>query len=281
MSVTGKNATVTPPQVMASKGSTPLVCLTAYTTPMAKLADAHCDVVLVGDSVGMVLHGLLSTLGVTLDMMIMHGQAVRRGLERALMVVDMPFGSYEESPGQAFANAVRLIAETGCEAIKLEGGEPIAETIRFLTARGIPVMAHVGLTPQAVNALGGYAVQGRGQDGERVAHDAAAVTDAGAFSVVLEKVPEPLARRITSEIAIPTIGIGASPACDGQILVVDDMLGAFTDFRPRFAKRYASLGEEADKAIAAYAEEVQTRRLPAAEHVFGDATRIVADGGTT
>ena len=247
---------------------------------MAKLADRHCDVVLVGDSVGMVLHGLPSTLGVTLDMMIMHGRAVRRGLERALMVVDMPFGSYEESPEKAFANAARVTAETGCEAVKLEGGEPMAETVRFLTARGIPVMAHVGLTPQAVNAFGGYTVQGRGDDGERIVRDAAAVTDAGAFSVVLEKVPEPLARRITKDIAVPTIGIGASPACDGQILVVDDILGAFTDFRPKFVRRYARLGEEADKAIAAYAEEVRARRFPAAEHVFSDDTETAAGSDT-
>ncbi|MEO4000841.1 3-methyl-2-oxobutanoate hydroxymethyltransferase [Mesorhizobium sp. CAU 1732] len=279
MSVTGKNPALTPPQVAKSKGGTPLVCLTAYTTPMAKLVDAHCDVVLVGDSVGMVLHGLPSTLGVTLDMMIMHGQAVRRGLERALMVVDMPFGSYEESREQAFRNAARLMAETGCAAVKLEGGEPMAGTIRFLATRGVPVMGHVGLTPQAVNAFGGYAVQGRGEDSERVARDAAAVAEAGAFAVVLEKVPEPLARRITGEIAAPTIGIGASQACDGQILVVDDMLGAFTDFRPKFVRRYAELGAEAAKAIAAYAADVRARRFPAAEHVFGDMPKAVARGG--
>ncbi len=185
---------MTPPRVRASKGGVPLVCLTAYTTPMAKLVDGHCDVVLVGDSVGMVLHGMPTTLGVTLDMIIMHGRAVRRGIERALLVVDMPFGSYEESPEQAFRNAARVMAETGCAAIKLEGGESMAETTRFLAARGVPVMAHVGLTPQSVNAFGGYAVQGRGEDGERVARDAVAVAEAGAFAVVLEKVPEPLAR---------------------------------------------------------------------------------------
>jgi 3-methyl-2-oxobutanoate hydroxymethyltransferase len=281
MSATGKTAAMTPPQVMASKGGTPLVCLTAYTTPMAKVVDGHCDVVLVGDSVGMVLHGMPSTLGVTLDMMIMHGRAVRRGVERAFMVVDMPFGSYEGSREQAFRNAARVMAKTGCAAVKLEGGEPMAETIRFLAARGVPVMAHVGLTPQAVNAFGGYSVQGRGEDGERVARDAAAVVEAGAFAVVLEKVPEPLARRITREIAVPTIGIGASPACDGQILVVDDMLGAFTDFRPKFVKRYAELGSEAKKAVAAYAADVRARRFPAAEHLFGDTPRATAQGGAT
>lgn len=211
--------------------------------------------------------------------MILHGKAVRRGMQRALMVVDMPFGSYEESAEQAFRNAARLMAETGCAAVKLEGGEPMAKTIRFLTARGVPVMAHVGLTPQAVNAFGGYGVQGRGEAGERVAQDAAAVAEAGAFAVVLEKVPEPLGRRITGEIAAPTIGIGASATCDGQILVVDDMLGAFADFRPKFVRRYAELGADAEKAIAAYAADVRARRFPAAEHVFGDAPGAAAGGG--
>lgn len=270
MSAIGKTKTLTPPNIKERKGKTPLVCLTAYTTPMAKLVDEHCDVVLVGDSVGMVIHGLSSTLGVTLDMMILHGQAVRRGIEHALMVVDLPFGSYEESPQQAFANAARLMAETQCGAVKLEGGQEMAQTIRFLTARGIPVMAHIGLTPQAVNTFGGYTVQGRGADAERVARDAVAVTEAGAFAVVLEKVPASLASRITQEIAIPTIGIGASPDCDGQILVVDDMLGMFTDFRPKFVKRYAELGGEAGRAVAAYAQDVRERRFPAQEHVFGD-----------
>jgi 3-methyl-2-oxobutanoate hydroxymethyltransferase len=270
MSATGSTAAITPPKVVARKGGTPLVCLTAYTTPVARLVDPHCDIVLVGDSVGMVLHGLPSTLGVTLDMMIMHGQAVRRGLSRALMVVDLPFGSYEEGPAQAFRSAARVMAETGAAAVKLEGGAAMAETIRFLAGRGIPVMAHVGLTPQAVNAFGGYAVQGRGAAGEQVLADARAVAEAGAFAVVLEKVPDALARRITGEVAVPTIGIGASAACDGQILVVDDMLGMFTDFRPKFVKRYASLGEDAAAAIAAYAEDVRARRFPATEHVFGD-----------
>ncbi|ESY63785.1 3-methyl-2-oxobutanoate hydroxymethyltransferase [Mesorhizobium sp. LNHC252B00] len=251
----------------------PLVCLTAYTTPVARLVDPHCDVVLVGDSVGMVLHGLPSTLGVTLEMMITHGQAVRRGIKQALMVVDLPFGSYEESPEQAFRNAARVMSETGCTAVKLEGGETMAETIGFLAARGVPVMAHVGLTPQAINAIGGYRVQGRGGDAERIRRDAIAVSEAGAFAVVLEKVPEALARRITGEVAAPTIGIGASAACDGQILVVDDMLGLFGDFRPKFVKRYAELGEAAAAAIASYAHEVKERQFPAAKHVFADAAK--------
>ncbi len=280
MSATAEVKAITSPQIARAKGTTPLVCLTAYTTPVAKLVDPHCDIVLVGDSVGMVLHGLPSTLGVSLEMMILHGKAVRRGLERALMVVDMPFGSYEEGPEQAFRNAARLMAETGCAAVKLEGGKEMAATVRFLTGRGIPVMAHVGLTPQSVNAFGGYAVQGRGEDADRVSADATAVVDAGAFAVVLEKVPESLARRITEEVAVPTIGIGASAVCDGQILVVDDMLGMFTDFRPKFVKRYAELGGEAGRAIAAYAAEVRERRFPAAGHVFGDGPKAVDEGST-
>lgn len=278
MSATGGIEALTVVDVGARKGKEPLVCLTAYTTPIARLVDPHCDVVLVGDSVGMVLHGLPSTLGVNLEMMIMHGRAVRRGLERPLMVVDMPFGSYEESPEQAFRSAARVMAQTGCAAVKLEGGEAMAETIRFLGGRGVPVMAHVGLTPQAVNLFGGYRLQGKGTDADRVMRDALAVADAGAFAVVLEKVPEALARRITEEVAIPTIGIGASPACDGQILVVDDMLGLFGDFRPKFAKRYGELGEVAREAIAAYARDVRERRFPGAEHVFG-ATQVAVKGG--
>jgi 3-methyl-2-oxobutanoate hydroxymethyltransferase len=271
LSATTKLKVPTPADIVARKGGAPLVCLTAYTTPVAQLTDPHCDIVLVGDSVGMVLHGLPSTLGVTMEMMVLHGQAVARGLSRAMMVVDMPFGSYEESPEQAFRNAAALMAETGCAAVKLEGGVEMAPTIRHLTRRSIPVMAHIGLTPQAINTLGGYRVQGRGEDAARVLADADAVADAGAFSVVLEKVPERLADEITARLAIPTIGIGASAGCDGQILVVDDMLGLFTAFKPKFAKRYATLGADADKAIAAYADEVRARSFPAPEHVFGDA----------
>ncbi|WP_040677754.1 3-methyl-2-oxobutanoate hydroxymethyltransferase [Nitratireductor pacificus] len=270
MSATGRSMALTPPEVLARKGGVPIVCLTAYTTPIARLVDPHCDIVLVGDSVGMVLHGLPSTLGVTLDMMILHGQAVRRGVERALLVVDLPFGSYEEAPEQAFRSAARVMRETGCAAVKLEGGESMAETIRFLTRRGIPVMAHIGLTPQAVNTFGGYKVQGRGESGAAIERDAAAVAEAGAFAVVLEKVPDALARKITAQIPIPSIGIGASPACDGQVLVVDDMLGMFSDFRPKFVRRYAELGNDAQTAIAAYAEDVRQRRFPDESHVFAD-----------
>jgi 3-methyl-2-oxobutanoate hydroxymethyltransferase len=270
MSATAPTPTPSPNDVKARKGGVPLVVLTAYTTPVARLVDAECDVVLVGDSVGMVLHGLPSTLGVTMEMMVLHGAAVRRGLSKALMVIDMPFGSYEESPAQAFRNARRLMVETGAEAVKLEGGVSMAETVAFLVARGVPVMGHVGLTPQSVNTLGGYKVQGRGADGARIAADAAAVAEAGAFAVVLEKVPDGLARRITAELAVPTIGIGASAGCDGQVLVVDDMLGLFTAFRPKFVKRYAELGEVAAEAVAAFAADVRARRFPAAEHVFAD-----------
>ncbi|ANB32668.1 3-methyl-2-oxobutanoate hydroxymethyltransferase [Rhodovulum sulfidophilum] len=270
MSASAESRQMTVAAVRARKGGTPLVCLTAYTTPMAEAVDAACDVVLMGDSVGMVLHGLPSTLGVTMEMMLMHGRAVARGLAHALMVVDMPFGSYEESPQQAFRNAARLMAETGCGAVKLEGGAAMAETIRFLTARGIPVMGHVGLTPQGVMGFGGYKVQGRGADGARVLAEAQAVAEAGAFAVVLEKVPAALADRITAAVPIPTIGIGASVGCDGQILVVDDMLGVFTGFRPKFVKRYAELGDAARAAVEAYAEEVRSRRFPGPEHVFAD-----------
>ena len=261
---------VLPPDIRARKGTAPIVVLTAYSTPVARLVDRHCDIVLVGDSVGMVVHGLPSTLGVTMEMMILHGRAVVRGAEKAMPVIDMPFGSYEEGPSQAFRNAARLMAETGAPAVKLEGGLHMAETIAFLTARGVPVMAHVGLTPQSVNTLGGYKVVGRDGEAEKVMADARAVEAAGAFSVVLEKVPEGLAARITQALTIPTIGIGAGAACDGQVLVVDDMLGLFTTFRPKFVKRFAELGAAADRAIATYAAEVRARAFPTPEHVFGD-----------
>ena len=268
MSATAKKTAPMPDDIRAMKGCAPIVSLTAYTTPMARMMDAHCDFVLVGDSVGMVLHGLPSTLGVTMEMMILHGQAVARGLSQSLLVVDMPFGSYEEGPEQAFANAATIMRETGCGAVKLEGGQHMAETIAFLTARGVPVMAHIGLTPQSINTLGGYKVQGRADQAELLMADARAITDAGAFAVVLEKVPAVLADAITDEIAIPTIGIGASAGCDGQILVVDDMLGLFTAFKPKFVKRYAALGEAGEAAIAAYADEVRDRSFPAKEHTF-------------
>jgi 3-methyl-2-oxobutanoate hydroxymethyltransferase len=270
MSATSPVRPVLPPDIRARKGTAPLVVLTAYSTPVARLVDPHCDIALVGDSVGMVIHGMPSTLGVTLEMMILHGKAVVRGCQKAMPVIDMPFGSYEEGPQQAFRNASRLMAETGAPAVKLEGGQHMAETIAFLTARGVPVMAHVGLTPQSVNTLGGYKVVGRAEEADKVMADAKATEAAGAFSIVLEKVPEGLAGRITAALSIPTIGIGAGVKCDGQVLVVDDMLGLFTDFRPKFVKRYAELGKTADEAIAAYAAEVRSRAFPAAEHSFPD-----------
>ena len=276
MSASSPLRSVLPPDIRARIGTDPLVVLTAYTTPLARLVDAHCDVALVGDSVGMVLHGLPSTLGVTMEMMILHGRSVVKGCQKAMVVIDMPFASYEESPAQAYRNAARLMAETGAPAVKLEGGAHMAETIAFLTKRGVPVMAHIGLTPQAVNTLGGYKVVGRDDEADRVLADALAVQAAGAFAVVLEKVPMGLAGRITETLDIPTIGIGAGAACDGQVLVIDDMLGLFTEFRPKFVKRYAELGKPADEAIAAYAADVRARAFPATEHAFPDVLPVKA-----
>lgn len=270
MSATSPLRPVLPPDIRAKKGQAPLVVLTAYTTPMARLVDPHCDIALVGDSVGMVLHGMASTLGVTMEMMVLHGRSVVKGCQKAMVVIDMPFGSYEEGPAQAYRNAARLMAETGAPAVKLEGGAHMAETIAFLTKRGVPVMAHIGLTPQSVNTLGGYKVVGREDEADRVMADALAVQAAGAFAVVLEKVPMGLAGQITERLEIPTIGIGAGVNCDGQVLVIDDMLGLFTEFRPKFVKRYAELGKTADEAIAAYAAEVRARAFPADEHSFPD-----------
>ena len=259
---------ITAPQIAARKGATPIVALTAYTAPMAALVDAHAEVILVGDSLGMVVHGLPSTIGVTIEMMIMHGQAVMRGSHRAMVVIDMPFGSYEESPQQAFRNAALVMAETGAGAVKLEGGSRLAPTVRFLTERGIPVMGHVGLTPQATHTMGGFKTQGRETD-SWPAHlqDAVDVAEAGAFSIVVEGVVEALADRITDAVPVPTIGIGASARCDGQILVLDDMLG-MTGRVPRFVHRFADLGRAADDAIAAYASAVRDRSFPAEANVY-------------
>jgi 3-methyl-2-oxobutanoate hydroxymethyltransferase len=255
------------------KGGTPIVGLTAYTAPIARLLDPHVDFLLVGDSVGMVLYGFDSTLPVTLDMMIAHGGAVMRGASAALIVVDMPFGSYQGSREQAFRSAARILAETGCAAVKLEGGQEMADTVRFLVERGVPVMGHVGLMPQSVRALGGFRVQGRGEDAAgRVVADAEAVAAAGAFALVIEGTIEKVARAITAAVPVPTIGIGASPACDGQILVTDDVLGCFTDFTPRFVRRYAELAPLIGKAAEQYAADVRARRFPAPEHCFGTKT---------
>jgi len=248
----------------------PIACITAYDASFAALVDqAGADLVLVGDSLGMVVQGHDSTLPVTVADVAYHTACVARGAARPWIVADMPFGSFQASPGQAYANAVTLM-QAGSQMVKVEGGAEMAPTVEFLVGRGIPVCAHIGLTPQHVNVFGGYRVQGRGEDAARIRRDAEAVVRAGAFSVVLEKVPDALAREITQAIDIPAIGIGASADCDGQVLVVDDMLGLFTAFRPKFVKRYAELGEEADRAIAAYAAEVRARTFPAPEYVFGD-----------
>ena len=263
---------LTVPQIQRRKfgGKTeqPLVMLTAYTARQAQLLDAHCDMLLVGDSLGQVVYGLPSTLQVTLDMMIAHGAAVVRGSYHSMVIVDMPFGSYEQSPAQAYASAARVMAETGCAAVKLEGGAAMAETIRFLAQRGIPVMAHVGLTPQAVNALGGYGARGRSQqEHEKIVADGQAVQDAGAFAVVIEGVVEPIAVALTQSLEIPTIGIGASAQCDGQVLVTEDMLGMFERV-PRFVKRYEDLASVISKAAETYASEVRSRAFPTADQTY-------------
>jgi 3-methyl-2-oxobutanoate hydroxymethyltransferase len=259
---------ITAPDIRARKGGKPTVSLTSYHAHTARLLDKHCDFILVGDSLGMVMHGLESTVPVTLEMMILQGQAVVRGTKRALVVVDLPFGSYEASREQAFASAARVMKETGCGAIKLEGGSRMAETIAFLAQRGIPVMGHVGLTPQAINALGSFRAQGRREEEwAAIEADATAVAEAGAFAVVLEAMAEPLAARITRSVAIPTIGIGASAACDGQILVLEDMLG-LSPRVPKFVKRYAELGGAIEDAVASYALEVRSRAFPAESNVY-------------
>jgi 3-methyl-2-oxobutanoate hydroxymethyltransferase len=250
------------------KTDQPIVALTAYTMRMAQLLDVHCDLLLVGDSLGQVIYGLPSTIPVTLDMMIAHGAAVVRGSWHALVAVDMPFGSYEGSPERAFENCSRVMKETGCAAVKLEGGEAMAPTIRFLTERGIPLIGHVGLTPQAVNMLGGYGARGKGDaEAKKIAKDAHAVSDAGAFCIVVEGVMEELATKLAREVPAPIIGIGASAECDGQILVTDDMLGLF-ERTPRFVKRYDNIAEQIGKAAEAYAAEVRSRTFPSADQTY-------------
>ncbi|MGH6854126.1 MAG: 3-methyl-2-oxobutanoate hydroxymethyltransferase [Aestuariivirga sp.] len=268
MSIHAPMKRITAPEIGARKGGAPIVALTSYHAHTAAIADKYVDFLLVGDSLGMVMHGFESTLPVPLDLMILHASAVMRGAKRALVVVDMPFGSYEESPAQAFRNAARVIKETQCGAIKIEGGRRMAETISFLSERGIPVMAHIGLTPQSINILGGYKTQGRKREQwASIEEDARLVAEAGAFSVVLEAVAEPLAAKITASLAIPTIGIGASAACDGQILVMEDMLGLSPKV-PKFVKEFGKVGQAIEKAIRAYAEEVRTRNFPAPENTY-------------
>jgi len=269
MSASAQIKRLSVPEIAARKGKDPVAVLTAYSISTARAFDAHVDMLLVGDSLGMVVYGLDSTLPVTLDMMIAHGAAVVRGSSRACVVVDLPWATYQESREQAFRSAARVLAETGAQAVKLEGGEEMADTIDFLVRRGIPVMGHVGLTPQAVNALGGYRARGRSEaEQQKILGDARAVAEAGAFTLVVEGVVEPLARQVTEAVPAVTIGIGASAACDGQVLVADDMLGAFTGFTPKFVKRYADFAGQMEAAAKAYADDVRARRFPGPEHVF-------------
>ncbi|MFL4969316.1 MAG: 3-methyl-2-oxobutanoate hydroxymethyltransferase [Xanthobacteraceae bacterium] len=268
MSTQAEVKRLTAPDIRARKGATPIVALTSYHAHTARIVDRHCDVILVGDSLGMVMHGLETTVPVTLDMMILQGLAVMRGSRRALVVVDMPFGSYEASKEQAFASCARVLKETGCGAIKLEGGRHMAEIIAFLVARGVPVMGHVGLTPQAINTIGSFRAQGREEkDWGPIEDDARAVADAGAFAVVIEAVAEPLAARITAQVPIPTIGIGASAACDGQILVLEDMLG-LSPRVPKFVRRYGQLGPSIEAAVEGYAADVRARAFPGPDNVY-------------
>ena len=268
MSQVTKTKRVTTQDIVRAKGTTKLVCLTAYSTPMAEVLDEHCDLLLVGDSVGMVIHGMKDTTTVTLGMMVMHGQAVMRGSKKALVVVDLPFGSYEESPKVAYRSALRLIQEVGCQAVKLEFNKHAAETIAFLVDRGIPVVGHVGLLPQFVNVSGGFKVAGRTPDDrQKVIENAKAVADAGAFAVVVEGVVNDLAKEITDAVDIPTIGIGASAHCDGQILVTDDMLGQF-EWSPKFVRRYGNLRQIVSDAAKDYAADVRDGTFPDITEVY-------------
>jgi 3-methyl-2-oxobutanoate hydroxymethyltransferase len=269
MSVVSAQKRITAPDLRTRKGGDPIVCLTAYHSHTARLADEFCDLILVGDSLGMVMHGFETTLPVTLDMMITHGRAVMRGASKALVVIDMPFGSYEESPEVAFQAAARILKETGCGAVKLEGGAYMAQTIRFLVERGIPVMGHVGMTPQAINTLGSFRARGRSEDEwPQFEADALAVADAGAFCLVVEAVAEPLAQKITQNVSCPTIGIGASVACDGQILVMEDMLG-LNERTPKFVKVYGQVGDAIRAAVSSYAADVRSRAFPSPDHTYG------------
>jgi 3-methyl-2-oxobutanoate hydroxymethyltransferase len=268
MSLQAETRRITATDIARRKGGEKIVSLTAYHAHTAGIVDRFCDFVLVGDSLGMVMHGLETTVPVTLDMMILQGRAVMRGSRRALVVVDMPFGSYEESREQAFRNAARVLKETGAGAIKMEGGAHMAETVAFLAVRGIPVMGHVGLTPQAVNTMGGFRVQGHSEEAQKtLGADARAIADAGAFAIVLEGIVEPVARAITESVAAPTIGIGASPHCDGQILVLEDMLG-LSDRVPKFVKKFGSLRQHIEEAVEGYATEVRAGTFPGPDQVY-------------
>jgi len=268
MSAQNHTSRITAPAITARKGGEPVVCLTAYDAPTAAILDEHCDLILVGDSVGMVVHGLTTTVGVTLDMMIMHGKAVMRGANKALVVVDLPFGSYEDSPLTAFKNASRVMMETGCQAVKIESGSYAAETISYLVERGIPVMSHVGLRPQSMNVLGGFRARGRRKEVEdEIIDNAIAADKAGSFAVVVEGVSTEIAEKVTKAVSIPTIGIGASAGCDGQILVTPDMLGLF-DRVPKFVKKYGDLNGFVEDAVSNYAREVKVRSFPGEANTY-------------
>ncbi len=260
---------LTVPEIKARKGGEPLVSLTAYTAPMAALVDEVAEVIIIGDSLAMVLYGLPNTLPVSLFTMMGHARAVVDASARALCVFDMPFGSYEESREQAFRNAAKVMKKTGVQAIKIEGGEGMADTARHLVDNGIPVMAHVGLRPQALHNMGGFKVQGKGSSHDQVFKDAIAMDKAGVFASVIEGVPEPLAKEITQAVANPTIGIGASSACDGQVLVTEDMLG-LSARTPKFVKQYADIKSEIEKALKLYSDEVKARKFPGPENIYKD-----------
>lgn len=265
----------TPRDIQARKGGVPIVCITAHSAPMAGFLDPHVDLLLVGDSLGMMVYGMDTTVGVSLDMMIAHGKAVMRGSSKSCVIVDMPFGSYQASPVDAFKAAARVMSEVGCAGVKLEGGTVMAPTVEYLVSRGVPVMGHIGLTPQSVNVLGGFRVQGKsGAEAKALVADARALSEAGAFAIVVEGTVEPVARDVTKASVAPTIGIGASAGCDGQVIVAEDILGLYSAFMPKFAKRYAYLGDEVSKAVAAYAADVRARRFPGPENTYGAAASV-------
>ena len=270
MSVHAAQKRISIPDLRAMKGAGSIVMLTAYTKPMAQLLDPHCDVLLVGDSLAMVVYGMANTLTVSLDTMIAHTQAVMRGSQHAAVLLDMPFGSYQESKERAYRNCARALAESGAQGLKLEGGAELVETVEFLVARGLPIMPHIGLMPQRVNEMGGFKAQGREEDAlKKWTTIARQFENAGAFSVLIEGTVEPVARAVAEALTVPLIGIGASPTCDGQVLVTEDILGLFPDFSPKFAKRYVEMGALVSKAVEEYAAEVRSGKFPALEHCFG------------
>lgn len=269
MSVQKQSKKLTSQSILAMKGSAPIVGLTAYTAPMARVMDASVDFILVGDSLAMTIYGEDSTVGIDLDTMIRHGKAVSRTCKHACVVVDLPFGYYQQSPQQAFSSASRVLRETGCDAIKLEGGIEMAETIAFLSERGVPVMGHIGLTPQSINTLGGFKTQGKNREvADALLDSARAIDEAGCFAVVIEGVVEAVAKQLHETLSVPSIGIGASVDCDGQILVTDDLIGIFDEFKPKFVKRYAEVLPEIRRAIDNYAAEVRARSFPSSEYTF-------------